>query len=297
MKLFFYVIAAGLFSISASKAQVVLPDWETVEIKTFDLGGGIYMLEGFGGNIGVSAGEDGVIIIDDQYAPLTGKVMAAIRRLSDKPIRFVLNTHWHPDHTGGNERLGKEGAVIIAHDKTRDFMTAAQLIDGLKEAFPDAAIPVATFSDTLTFHMNGETIRAFHVPNAHTAGDAVVHFQEADVIHTGDAYFNGFYPFIDVERGGSIDGMIAFYEDLIAMAGPQTKIIPGHGAVANRDNVRTYQEMLIDVRGRVAAAIEAGTSLEDLIAAEPLKDLDPVYGGNIIKAPDFLAMVFRELSE
>lgn len=299
MQRIWVALVATVAAIGTAEAQLVqLPDWDTVDITTFDLGNGIYMLEGFGGNIGVSVGEDGVFLVDDQYAPLTQKVIAAIRELSDQPIRFVINTHWHDDHTGGNENLGKLGTLIIAHDNARAVLALARMDEALnrKVAPPPESLPVITFDSTVTFYLNGETIHVFHIDSAHTDGDAVVHFREADVIHTGDAYFNGFYPFIDVEHGGSIDGMIAFYDRLIALSGPDTRIIPGHGPVANRSNVRKYQAMLKTVRQRVAKAIAQGQSLDDLIAAKPLADLDPEWGDNLIKAPMLLSMVHADLS-
>lgn len=292
------VVSIGL--IDTAGAQLVqLPDWDTVEITTFDLGGGIYMLEGFGGNVGVSVGEDGVFLVDDQYAPLTPKVIAAVNELSDQPIRFVINTHWHEDHVGGNENLGKLGALIVAHDNARAVLALARMDEALQRKVvpPAESLPVVTFDNSVTFYLNAETVHVFHIDAAHTDGDVVVHFREADVIHTGDAYFNGFYPFIDVAHGGSIDGMIAFYDRLIALSGPNTRIIPGHGPVANRDNVKKYQVMLKTVRQRVAAAIAQQQSLEDLIAAEPLADLDPEWGGNLIKAPMLLSIVHADLSD
>ena len=293
------LLVMSLGTIDATRAQLVqLPDWDTIEIKTLDLGHGIYMLEGFGGNMGISIGEDGVFLIDDQYAPLTPKIIAAIKKLSDQPVRFVINTHWHGDHTGGNENLGKQGTLIVAHDNARTLLALARMDEALnkKIAPPPESLPVITFNSSMTFHLNGETIHVFHIESAHTDGDVVVHFLEADVVHTGDAYFHGFYPFIDVEHGGSIDGMIAFYDQLIALAGPDTRIIPGHGPVATRDDVRVYQTMLQTVRKRVAEAIANGQSLEDLVAAEPLADLDPEWGGNLIKAPMLLSMVYADLS-
>lgn len=292
------VLLVGFLWTGAAQAQVELPDWDTVEIKTIDLGGGVYMLEGFGGNIGVLAGDDGVILVDDQYAMLTEKIVAAVTALSAAPVRFVINTHWHPDHTGGNENLGAAGAIIVAHDESRRIMLFTQEDEELKQQihFAPGDIPVITFSRTATFHINGETVEVRHIAPAHTSGDAIVIFKNADVIHTGDAYFNGFYPFIDVRFGGSIDGMIAFYDELLALAGPDTQIIPGHGPVAGRDDVRDYQAMLRQVRDRVAKAIADGVSLDDLIAAEPLADLDPKWGGNLIKAEGLLRMVHGDLS-
>lgn len=290
------VAIAGVMGMA--EAQLVkLPDWDTVEFTTFDLGNGIYMLEGFGGNIGVSVGEDGVFLIDDQYAPLTPKLIAAINKLSDRPVRFVINTHWHSDHTGGNENLGKMGALIVSHDNARALLALERMDEALKQkvAPPPESLPVITFDNTVTFHLNGQNIHVFHIDPAHTDGDVVVHFREADVIHTGDAYFNGFYPYIDVEHGGSIDGMIAFYDQLIALSGPNTKIIPGHGPLADRHDVRRYQTMLKTVRERVAEAIAQDRSVEDLIAAEPLADLDPEWGGNLIKAPMLLSIVYADL--
>jgi len=290
---------AAAIAVSTAQAQLVkLPDWETVEIKTDDLGSGIYMLEGFGGNIGVSVGDDGIFLIDDEYAPLTEKITAALRKLGDGPIRFVINTHWHGDHTGGNENLGKLGALILSHDNARKTLAEGTIDESSGErVFPPLkALPVVTFNDTVTFHLNGQTVHAFHIEPAHTDGDVVVHFIEADVIHTGDAYFNGFYPFIDVEHGGSVNGMISFYDRLLALAGPDTKIMPGHGPVANRGDVLRYQAMLKTVRDRVAEAIARGQSLDELIAAGPLADLDPEWGGNLIKAPMLLSMIYADLS-
>src|SRR5262245_56719058 len=187
------------------------PDWKAVEVKASPVAGNVHVLTGRGGNIGVSAGDDGVFLVDDQYAPLTDKVKAAVAGISPRPIRFLLNTHWHGDHTGGNENLGKAGVVIVAHENVRRRMSVEQFIEAFDEKVPPApaqALPVVTFTDAVTFHMNGDDVRCFHVPPAHTDGDTVVHFQKADVIHMGDLFFNGMYPFIDVATGGSFEGVI-----------------------------------------------------------------------------------------
>jgi glyoxylase-like metal-dependent hydrolase (beta-lactamase superfamily II) len=208
-------------------------DFESVEIKTTRVASGIYMLEGRGGNLGVSIGSDGAFLIDDQFAPLTEKILAAIRKLSGAPIRFVLNTHWHGDHTGGNENLGKAGALIVAHENVRERMSVEQFIEAFGrrvDPSPPGALPVVTFTDAVTFHLNGDEIHAFHVPPAHTDGDSIVHFRIANVVHTGDTYFNGRYPFIDLSTGGTIDGVIAAADRLLELCDTETRIIPSRDA-------------------------------------------------------------------
>jgi len=274
-------------------------DFSRVEIETVPVADGVYMLVGEGGNIGVSAGEDGVFLIDDQFAPLTWKIRAAIGELSNQPIRFVVNTHWHFDHTGGNENLGKRGAVIVAHDNVRKRMSVDQFLEVFGReipASPAAALPVVTFNDTVTFHLNGQTLHTFHVDPAHTDGDSVIHFREADVIHAGDIYFNGLYPFIDTQNGGSIEGMIAAVDRILALAGEDTKIIPGHGPLSNKAEFQVYRQMLIAVRDRTQAAIQQGQSLEAFIASNPTADLDPVWGKGFLSPAQFLTIVYKDLS-
>ena len=205
-------------------------DFEAVEIETSDLGGGIHMLVGEGGNIGVSAGEDGVFVVDDQFAPLTEKILAAIGEFSDEPPAYVVNTHWHFDHTGGNENMGKAGAVIVAHENVRTRMSTDQFIEAFQRevpASPAIALPVVTFSNDVTFHYNGTEIRVMHRPAAHTDGDAVVMFVEQNVLHTGDLFFNRLFPFIDGSSGGSIEGMIDATDSLLGLVDEETQIIPG----------------------------------------------------------------------
>lgn len=293
------------FLLSLSLAMGATPtlsqetDFDQVEIETISLGDGIYMLVGEGGNIGVSVGEDGTFLIDDQFAPLTEKITAAISAISAEPVRFVFNTHWHFDHTGGNENFGKAGAVIVAHDNVRTSMSQDHFIEILQReipASPPAALPIVTFNDTVTFHLNGETIHAFHVDPAHTDGDAIIHFQEANVIHTGDTYFNGFYPFIDLDSNGSINGMIAAVEKVLAMVDEDTLIIPGHGALSNQEELQAYLSMLTTVRDRVQAAIDEGMSMEDFIASEPTADLDADWGKGFLKPEQFLQIVYTDLA-
>ena len=270
-----------------------------IEIETVDAGGGVHMLIGRGGNIGVFAGEDGVFLIDDQFAPLTPKIRAAVAEISDQPIRFVVNTHWHYDHTGGNENLGNAGAIIVAHDSVRQRLSSGGLIEFFNNQIPpapEAALPVITFSDSVSFHLNGDQLHVFHVPPAHTDGDSVIHFKKANVVHMGDLYFNGFYPFIDGSSGGSVDGVIAAVEKVLAMTDAATRIIPGHGPLSNRAELKTYLEMLKGVRAEVGALVDAGKSLEEAIAAKPTAAWDDPWGKVAITPEQFTSIVYGILS-
>jgi glyoxylase-like metal-dependent hydrolase (beta-lactamase superfamily II) len=261
---------------------------------------GIWMLEGEGGNIGVSAGDDGVFLIDDQFAPLTERIKAAIAKLSDKPIRFVINTHWHGDHTGGNENLGKEGVVIVAHDNVYKRMSQENFMAAFNmtvPASPAAALPVITFNDTVTFHLNGQEIRAAHHKNAHTDGDSVLHFVGANVIHTGDIWFNGLYPFIDGGSGGSVDGVIRAGEAVLAVADANTKIIPGHGPLGDEKALESYLKMLKDAKSRVQRLIDEGKTLEQIQAAKPLADYDKTWGKGFLKPDNFLGIMYGNLTK
>jgi len=290
-------IAAILFLASASGAAAQSSfDWSAVEIKTTALGHSLYMLEGRGGNIGVSAGEDGVFVIDDQYAPLTPKILDAIAKITPKPVRFVVNTHWHGDHTGGNENLGNAGVTILAHENVRARMSTEQ-VNPLRttEPAPKAALPLVTFADGITVHLNGLTARATHVANAHTDGDTFVRFDEANVIHAGDVFFNGIYPFIDVFSGGSIDGMIAACDAILALADDETKIIPGHGALARKADLVAYRAMLADARARIAALVAAGKTEDEAVGAAPLLDLDAKWGQGFVNAERMTRLVYLSL--
>jgi glyoxylase-like metal-dependent hydrolase (beta-lactamase superfamily II) len=273
-------------------------DFSKVEVKSEKLAGTVWMLTGSGGNLGVSAGEDAVFLVDDQYAPLTEKIVAAIARVSPKPVKFVLNTHWHGDHTGGNENLGKAGALIVAHDNVRRRMDSEQFIEFLRMATkpsPRAALPVVTFSQDVTFHLNGEEVRAFHVPRAHTDGDAIVHFAGSDVIHMGDVFWNRLYPFIDTSSGGTIDGVVAAVDRALAIAKPGTRIIPGHGPLATRDDLKAYRDMLAAVSQRIKAMIREGRKLEEITASGVTADFDEAWGKGFIRPHKFAEMVAMNL--
>jgi len=286
---------------AAPELQMDLPDWSKTAVEDHDLGHGIHFLESFGGNIGVIAGEQGVLLVDAEWPELNAKVRAAVARISSKPIRYVINTHWHWDHVGGDALFARSGALIIASQQTHDFIVAAQRANTAgtgQYARDPAGVPaLALGSGTERFYIGGQTLEIMHAPPAHTGGDLIVRYLEADVLQTGDTFFHGFYPDIDFEHGGSIDGMIAFYDTLYRLCGPHTKVIPGHGDVANREDIRVYQAMLREVRKRVAHAIAQGLSEQALIASHPLDDLDKVWGGNLVKQPYLLAIVYEDLKQ
>ena len=293
------LLVAAILAAVASPTRAQDRDFASVEIAAKPIRGGVYMLTGAGGNMAVSAGEDGVFLVDDQFAPLTEKITAAIREIQDEPVRFVVNTHWHGDHTGGNENLGEAGAVIVAHGNVRRRMSVEQfqkMRDRTIPASPEGALPVITFTDALTFHLNGESVHVFHAPPAHTDGDSVVHFQGADVLHAGDIFFNGTYPFIDIDSGGSIEGMIEAQERILSLCGDDSVIIPGHGPIANAADLRNARQMLTTVRDRVRNAVASGMKLEELIASDPLADLNGEWGGGFIEPTQMLAIVYADLS-
>jgi len=286
-------------ALAAAQAPAQEGGFEDVEVEATPLGGGIHMLAGRGGNIGLSLGPDGSFLVDDQYSPLTPKILATVERLGGGPVRFVLNTHWHGDHTGGNENLAEAGAYVVAHENVRARMSTAQemaLRGRTVPPSPAGALPVMTFDASVTFHWNDEAIHVEHVAPAHTDGDAIVHFQGADVLHLGDVFFNGFYPFIDVDSGGSLDGTIAAAERGLALAGPDTRIIPGHGPLATRADLGRYRDVLVTVRDRVAALIAAGKSADEAVAATPTADLDAEWGQGFVPPDRFVRLVHASLS-
>ena len=250
---------------------------EEVELnfKTTEVAPNLYMLSGVGGftggNIGLSIGIDGVVLIDDSMPPLLAKMKAAIKSVTPAPVDFLINTHVHGDHTGNNEAIGKEGTRIVAHENLRHHLLSkgVRTQEGIKPA-PKAALPVITFSHAMNFHLNGEDARIFHVANAHTDGDAVIHFKNANVIHTGDTFFNGMFPYIDLNSGGSIDGFIAAQKKILAVANAHTKIIPGHGPLANKKDLEKSLAMLEDARSLIANLLKQGQSEDDVVKREPL---------------------------
>jgi cyclase len=290
------MLSAMLLLAAAAHAQ---QDFSKVEVKSQQVAGNIYMLTGAGGNIGALVGDDGILIIDDQYAPLSPKIHEALAKLSSKPVKFLVNTHYHGDHTGGNEIFGGEGAIIVAQDNVRKRLSEKQVIELFKmenPPMPKAGLPVVTFTEDIGLHINGEDLHVFHVPNAHTDGDSLIYFSKSNVLHTGDTLFNGFYPFIDVGGGGSINGMIAADDKVLGMINDDTKIIPGHGPLATPKDLKAFRDMLATLRDNVAKLIKEGKSADEVVAAQPSKDLDPVWGKGFLKPEQFVRIVYSDLS-
>lgn len=295
MGLVFFML---LFIVAVSSVHA--QDFDQVQIKTVKVANGVYMLMGSGGNIGVLRGADGVFMIDDQYAPLTEKIKAAISEFCDQPVRFVINTHWHDDHVGGNEKLGEAGAVIVAHENVRQRMSTEQVVEFFGANVPPApkaALPIITFTRDVNFHLNGHEMHVFHVENAHTDGDVVIHFRKANVVHTGDIYFAGAYPFIDLSSGGSIDGIIAAASRILSMIDDTTKVIPGHGSLSNREEMQSYLAMLTSVRDRISQHISTGKTLEDVLAAKHTQEYDADWGNGFIKPDQFVTILYKDLSK
>jgi cyclase len=275
-------------------------DFSKVQIKVTKVAGTVYMLQGAGGNIGASVGDDGIVVVDDQYAPLADKIQAALKGITDKPVRFIINTHYHEDHTGGNEFFQKQ-APIIAQDNVRKRLeTGGELGNGgtlHMEAKPasHAALPIITFDHDVTVHVNGEDIRALHFPAGHTDGDSVIYFPKSNVVHMGDDFVTYGFPFIDIDGGGSIDGMIAGVEGAIAQLPPDVKVIPGHGGVSTLDDVHAYVKMLKETRGAVQQALDKKMTLDEM---KQQRILDPwkKYSGDFISEDVFLETLYNSLT-
>jgi glyoxylase-like metal-dependent hydrolase (beta-lactamase superfamily II) len=274
------------------------PDYSKVEIKATKVAGNIYMLEGAGGNIGVSVGTDGILIVDDQFAPLADKIRAALKGLNQGQLRFILNTHWHGDHTGGNAAFSPE-ATIIAHDNVRKRMSSEQRIEVFKStvpASPKEALPIITFDSSLSVHFNGEDIRAIHYPHGHTDGDAVIFFTSSNVVHLGDDFFAGRFPFVDVDNGGSVIGLAKNIGEIIPKIPAGAKLIPGHGPLSTIDDLKAYHRMLLETTDVVRKKVAAGRTL-DQIKAEGLPDEWKSWGTGFIKTDQWIELIHTSLTK
>ncbi len=294
-----FLLAATLGAVSLTAARgATAQNPDSVQIRTERLAEGVYALRGSGGNVGLAIGPDAVFVVDDQFAPLTPKILAAIASLTERPVRFVLNTHWHFDHTGGNENMGKAGALLVAHDNVRRRMSTGQFIEFIKRQelpAPVGALPVVTFSDAATFHFNGGEVVAIHLPAAHTDGDAAVFFRRENVIHMGDVYVVG-YPFVDISSGGSLGGILRGVDRILALINDSTRVIPGHGASGDKATLRAYRNMIATVRDRVQRQVATGATLAQVLAARPTAEFDAIWGGGFIKGADLVRFAYADAS-
>ena len=295
MKKVFVPLVLFIFGVSVHAQQ---PDWSKVEMKATKVSGNVYMLQGAGGNIGVSVGDDGILIVDDQYAPLADKIRASLKEIAaDKKLRFILNTHWHGDHTGSNVVFGPE-APIIAHDNVRKRMATEQkseFFNRTTPASPKEALPVITFNHNLTVHFNGEEIRAIHFPQGHTDGDSVIFFTSSNVVHLGDDFFAGRFPFVDLESGGNVEGLTKNIGEIIDKIPAGAKLIPGHGPLSTVDDLKTYHNMLLKTTDIVRQKIAAKKTLEQ-IKGEGLPEEWKSWGTGFIKTEMWLEIIYRSLT-
>ena len=285
-------VILALFALTAAPVAAQ-QDFSKVEVKAEQLAPGVAVLFGAGGNIGVSYGEDGTVLIDDQFAPLTEKIQAAVTGVGATPVKFLINTHWHGDHSGGNENFGKAGAIIMAHDNVRVRMASDQKTGfGEVKASPKAALPVITYADGLKLHLNGEEVRVISMPPAHTDGDSIIHWTKSNVVHMGDLFFNKMsFPFVDRSSGGDVRGVIAAATKVLEMTDENTKIIPGHGAVATRAELKDYRNMVNEIVGKIEAAVKAGKTLDEVKAMKPTDGFG-VNPSGFISADRFIEMVY-----
>jgi cyclase len=298
-RLLFAAVLGGVASASAqtTPAQTpppAMPAPPDVKIETVNLAPGIYMLVGRGGNVGLTVGVDGAAIIDDQFADMAPKIRAAVALLSDQPVKFVINTHLHGDHTGGNDAFGKAGAVIIAQENVRKRLGTPQVNPSTNApivARAREALPVVTFADSASLHFNDDDLEFRHLPNAHTETDIVIRFRKANIVHMGDLFTGGF-PFIDGNTGGTFDGLIRAHAAVLATVDDNTKIIRGHGPLGNKAELQAYHDMLTVVRDRVAKLVKAGKSQDDVVAARPTREYEEKYGGANFNAAQWIGRAY-----
>jgi len=292
-----YLLVAAILMLYASAMPTHAQDFSKVEIKATKVAGNVYMLEGSGGNIGVSVGPDGILIVDDQFAPLADKIKAALKTLGDGKLKFVLNTHYHGDHTGGNIAFGAD-APIIAQTNVRKRLSEEQkskLFNRTTPASPKEALPVITFDNAVSVFFNGEEIKVIHFPHGHTDGDSVIFFTGSNVVHMGDDFFNGRFPVVDLEAGGDVEGMTKNIGDILSKLPAGVKIIPGHGALSDAEGLKSFHNMLVQTTDIVRKRMAAGKTL-DQIKAEGLPEEWKTWGSGFIKTDLWLTLVYTSLS-
>ena len=297
------LFALAIFSY-ASIARAQDQDLSKVVVKATRVSGNVYMLEGAGGNIAASIGDDGIVLVDDEFAPLAPKIAAALKSLNitDKPVRYIINTHYHFDHTGGNAPFAAEGSTVIAHDNVRTrLMSGGTAGNGgsikmINKPADKATLPVITFDHDVSVHLNGEDIRALHFPSGHTDGDAIIFFPKANVVHMGDDYVRYGFPFVDVDSGGSVEGIIKACESVIATLPADVKVIPGHGELSNLTEVREYAQMLKDTSAVVATALKAGKTLDQMKKEQVLAPWSKKYSGDFINADAYIETLYNSLT-
>ncbi len=294
-------IRIGLASLSLmSLSALAQQDFSAVEIETVDVADGLYMLIGQGGNIALSTGDDGAFIVDTQFAPLSEKIQAAVNDAGGDTVRFVINTHYHGDHMGGNENFNAAGATIMAHDNVQVRLTTEQVstMDGsTTPPAPAGAVPVVTYPSRMTFHWNGNTVNLYHAANAHTDGDSIVHFTNLNAFHMGDAFVNGGFPFVDVNAGGSLAGIIAGADIVLNRSNTATRIIPGHGDLATPDDLRAFRDMLQTMHQRIQALVDEGMSEDEVVAANPAAEFEAQWGGGFMNGENFTRFSFRSMAD
>lgn len=291
------LVAALLTGTAPLGAQV---NFDSVKVQSTPAGPGVHMLTGAGGNIALAVGEDYAFLVDDQFEQLSQRILDAVRRITDKPVRFLVNTHWHGDHSGGNQNMAKSGIIIVAHDNVRTRMSTEQFIAAFNSKVvpsPRGALPVVTFADGVTFHNGGEQIHVVHVPPAHTDGDAIVHFTRGNTLHMGDLFFNGRYPFVDLSSGGSFEGVIRAVTSALAYVNDSTKVIPGHGPLAGKADLVAYRDVLSGIRDGVAALIKQGKTREEVIRAKPGARWDATWGAGFMAPDVFIGHVYDSMSK
>ena len=293
-------IVVSALSLTIVFAAAQEQDFSKVRITVTKVAGSVYMLQGEGGNIGASVGEDGIVVVDDQYAPLAEKIQAALKGITDKPVRFIIDTHYHGDHTGGNGFFQKQ-APVIAQDNVRKRLENGSMSGNLgtisreRKPAPQEAWPILTFDHDVTVHLNGEDMRALHFPNGHTDGDSIIFFPKSNVVHMGDDFVRYGFPFIDLAAGGSAQGMIAALEEVIPKLPADVKVIPGHGNISNLDDVREYVKMLVDTRAVVEKAVQQGKTLDQL---KQEKVLEPwkKWSGDFVTSDIFIETLYNDLT-